>query len=109
MSAGGGRHKPAADPRAARTFSSHQGGNLAFSYASFLTAHSIVQLTTDRSFGRKEAMKVLVSRFISEEAGATAIEYGLLAALISVVIIGAVKVIGTTLNAGFNNIATNLS
>jgi pilus assembly protein Flp/PilA len=54
-------------------------------------------------------MKVLVSRFVSNEAGATAIEYGLLAALISVVIIGAVKLVGTSLNTTFTNIGNNLS
>jgi pilus assembly protein Flp/PilA len=54
-------------------------------------------------------MKVLVSRFISDEAGATAIEYGLLAALIAVVIIGAVKLVGTNLSNTFNNVANNLT
>ena len=54
-------------------------------------------------------MKTVFTRFLKDESGATAIEYGLLAALISVVIIGAVKVVGTKLNAGFNNIAGNLS
>jgi pilus assembly protein Flp/PilA len=54
-------------------------------------------------------MKVLVSRFISEETGATAIEYGLLAALISVVIIGAVKIVGTQVQAAFTNVGNNLS
>jgi pilus assembly protein Flp/PilA len=51
----------------------------------------------------------LLSRFASDESGATAIEYGLLAALISVVIIGAVKVAGTNLNKSFTTISTNLS
>ena len=51
----------------------------------------------------------LLARFLSDEFGATAIEYGLLAALIAVVIIGAVKVVGTTLNDSFNSVATNLS
>jgi pilus assembly protein Flp/PilA len=50
-----------------------------------------------------------ISRFWSDESGATAIEYGLLAALISVVIIGAVKVAGTNLNKSFTTISTNLS
>jgi pilus assembly protein Flp/PilA len=50
-----------------------------------------------------------ISRFFSDESGATAIEYGLLAALIAVVIIGAVKVAGTNLNASFTTISTNLS
>jgi pilus assembly protein Flp/PilA len=54
-------------------------------------------------------MKVLVSRFISDEAGATAIEYGLLAALIAVVIIGAVKLVGSNLSNTFNNVANNLT
>ena len=54
-------------------------------------------------------MKSVFTRFLKDESGATAIEYGLLAALISVVIIGSVKILGTKLNAGFNNIANNLS
>jgi len=43
-------------------------------------------------------MKNLVARFVKDESGATAIEYGLIAAGISVVIIVAVNGIGTTLN-----------
>lgn len=54
-------------------------------------------------------MKVIVSRFLSDEGGATAIEYGLLAALISVVIIGAVKLAGSNLSTTFTNVANNLS
>jgi pilus assembly protein Flp/PilA len=53
-------------------------------------------------------MKALLN-FWSDESGATAIEYGLLAALISVVIIGTVKVAGTNLSAKFQTIANNLS
>jgi pilus assembly protein Flp/PilA len=48
-------------------------------------------------------------RFLSNESGATAIEYGLLAALISVVIIGAVKVAGTNLLTTFTSVGSNLS
>jgi pilus assembly protein Flp/PilA len=48
-------------------------------------------------------------RFWADQSGATAIEYGLLAALISVVIIGAVKTAGTNLSGMFNTIASNLS
>jgi pilus assembly protein Flp/PilA len=111
MSAGEGRHKPPAGRwgRAARACSLDNGVNLFFFYTDLLTASSTVQLTTCGSFGRKEAMKVLVSRFISDEAGATAIEYGLLAALISVVIIGAVKLAGSNLSTTFTNVANNLS
>ena len=53
-------------------------------------------------------MKSLVSRFMKDERGVTAIEYGLLAALISVVIITAVTSIGTSLNTKFTAISTAL-
>jgi pilus assembly protein Flp/PilA len=43
--------------------------------------------------------------FLRDENGATAIEYGLIAALISVVIITAVTLVGTNLTATFNLIA----
>jgi pilus assembly protein Flp/PilA len=51
----------------------------------------------------------LITRFASDESGATAIEYGLLAALIAVVIIGAVKAVGTNLSGKFTDVANNLS
>ncbi|HJS46114.1 MAG TPA: Flp family type IVb pilin [Rhizomicrobium sp.] len=50
----------------------------------------------------------LISRFIRDESGATAIEYGLIAALIAVVIITAVKTVGTSLTATFTTVSTNL-
>ena len=53
-------------------------------------------------------MKNLVTRFAKDESGATAIEYGLIAALISVVIIGVLSAIGTKLTAKFNEISQNL-
>ena len=53
-------------------------------------------------------MRNLFSRFVTDESGATAIEYGLIAAGISVVIITAVKLVGTNLSGTFNNIATNV-
>ncbi|MDE2475952.1 MAG: Flp family type IVb pilin [Alphaproteobacteria bacterium] len=46
--------------------------------------------------------------FAKDESGATAIEYGLIAGLISVVIITAVTTVGTNLSAKFNTIATAL-
>ena len=52
-------------------------------------------------------MKNLVNRFAKDESGATAIEYGLIAALISVVIIGVLSTIGTSLSTKFNEIATS--
>lgn len=53
-------------------------------------------------------MNKLVTRFAKDESGATAIEYGLIAALISVVIIGALSLIGTSLNTKFTAINNNL-
>ena len=53
-------------------------------------------------------MKKIVNRFAKDESGATAIEYGLIAALISVVIIGVLSTIGTNLTAKFNQIAIQL-
>lgn len=54
-------------------------------------------------------MSKFVARFIKDESGATAIEYGLIAALIAVVIIGAVTTLGTNLQAKFNTIATTIA
>jgi pilus assembly protein Flp/PilA len=51
----------------------------------------------------------LIRAFAREEDGVTAIEYGLLAALISVVIVGAVVIIGNQLNTTFTTIGTRLS
>ena len=49
-----------------------------------------------------------IERFTQDRRGATAIEYGLIAALISVVIIGTLAVTGTQLNDTFNFVATTL-
>ncbi|MGB6790847.1 MAG: Flp family type IVb pilin [Pseudolabrys sp.] len=46
--------------------------------------------------------------FLKDDSGPTAIEYGLLAAGISIVIIGAVQGIGSSLNARFDTVATQL-
>jgi pilus assembly protein Flp/PilA len=53
-------------------------------------------------------VRALFLRFLNEQSGATAIEYGLIAAGISLVIIGVVKNIGTTLNTKFTSINTQL-
>jgi pilus assembly protein Flp/PilA len=53
-------------------------------------------------------MKNLVSRFVKDESGATAIEYGLIAAVISVAIITAVNGLGTKLNSNFEAISGSL-
>jgi pilus assembly protein Flp/PilA len=53
-------------------------------------------------------MSKFVQRFVSDESGATAIEYGLIVALIAVVIITAVQTLGTKLNTAFGSINTKL-
>ena len=51
----------------------------------------------------------LISRFIRDESGATAIEYGLIAALIAVVIITGVTAVGTNLSQTFNSLSGKLN
>ncbi|HET7086569.1 MAG TPA: Flp family type IVb pilin [Rhizomicrobium sp.] len=53
-------------------------------------------------------MHNMILAFCKDESGATAIEYGLIAALIAVVIIGGVTAVGTQLSTTFNNISGNL-
>jgi pilus assembly protein Flp/PilA len=53
-------------------------------------------------------MTNLISRFVRDESGATAIEYGLIAALIAVVVITGLTSVGTGLNTKFGSIATSL-
>jgi pilus assembly protein Flp/PilA len=50
-------------------------------------------------------MKALVTKFVKDDSGATAIEYGLIAAGISVAIVTVVGTVGTKLNATFTTIA----
>jgi pilus assembly protein Flp/PilA len=54
-------------------------------------------------------MKTLLSRFVQDESGATAVEYGLIAALIAVVIITGAGALGKALNTQFNSIATKVA
>ena len=53
-------------------------------------------------------MKSLISKFFKDESGATAIEYGLIAAGIAIAIITAVQGVGTQLSTNFNTISTSL-
>ena len=53
-------------------------------------------------------LKLFLANLARDEKGATAIEYGLIAALIAVVIIGTLTTIGTELTAKFNTIAAAL-
>ncbi len=53
-------------------------------------------------------MTKLVSRFLKDESGATAIEYGLIAALISVALITGATALGSKLNIMFNNLSVTM-
>ena len=54
-------------------------------------------------------MKTLLPRFVRDESGVTAIEYGLIAALISVVCIAAMTTAGTALKAVYTSIGNALN
>jgi pilus assembly protein Flp/PilA len=51
----------------------------------------------------------MLANFFRNDEGATAIEYGLIAALIATIIIAAVTLIGTNLSTTFNNVALNVA
>ena len=53
-------------------------------------------------------MTKLIKRFAQDQSGATAIEYGLIVALIAVVIIAAVTTVGTNLNTSFTSVGTSI-
>ena len=53
-------------------------------------------------------MTKLILRFVGDDSGATAIEYALIAAGISIVIVAAVNSIGTSLNSTFSSISSQL-
>jgi pilus assembly protein Flp/PilA len=54
-------------------------------------------------------MRQMIRRFLKDEAGATAIEYGLIAALISIAAIAAMTNVGNNLKTIFNDVANNLN
>ena len=58
---------------------------------------------------REAQMKAIVWGFLTDEKGATAIEYGLIASLIAVTIIGAVSAVGNRLSTTFNEVSSNLN
>jgi pilus assembly protein Flp/PilA len=60
-------------------------------------------------FDLKEQDMNLFTRFAKDESGATAIEYGLIAGLISVVCIAALTTVGTSLKAKFTAVSNNLT
>lgn len=55
-----------------------------------------------------KGLSTLLQQFLRDDEGVTAIEYGLIAALIAVVIIASVQLVGTNLSTVFSNIAAAL-
>lgn len=54
-------------------------------------------------------MKTIFERFVKDESGATAIEYGLIAALISVALITGATTLGNTLNTQFQGLSNKMN
>ena len=54
-------------------------------------------------------MKNIFARFAKDESGATAIEYGLIAALVGVSIVAALKALSTQLNATFTSVSGTMA
>ena len=61
------------------------------------------------NFKRDPMIRRFLANFLSDESGATAIEYGLIAAGIAVAIIAAVQSVGSALNANFGASATAIN
>ena len=74
-----------------------------------MQSERIVTDVVGRVIIRSETMTKLMTRFVKDEAGATAIEYGLIAALIAVVIITALRSVGTNLTTAFTSVSSALS
>ena len=65
-------------------------------------------LGSPKALGSEVIVMAWIKKFLKDEEGVTAIEYGLIAALIALAIIVAVGLVGTGLNTAFNNVATHL-
>ena len=61
-----------------------------------------------KTYLKIESLRYDVTKALADRKGATAIEYGLIAAGIAVVIIGAVKLLGNNLTNMFNNVSNNV-
>ena len=61
-----------------------------------------------RNVTSRMAMAKVIGRFCKNEAAATAIEYALIAGFVSIVIVGAVETIGTSLSITFSSVASGI-
>ena len=92
----------------------------AYTHLVFLASKTVPRATTDDLIAQtrlnyegplevgEDLMRTFLTRFARSESGATAIEYGLIVALIAVVIIGAVTLVGTNLNTQFTSVSTSI-
>lgn len=71
-------------------------------------AHNVSALAISHRAAEKEAAMLTLKRFLKDQSGATAIEYGLIAAGISVAIITVVTTVGTNLKTTFTTVGNAL-
>jgi pilus assembly protein Flp/PilA len=73
-----------------------------------ITANNLAVVAQQQPLYQEYPMTKIFARFVNDESGATAIEYGLIAALVSVVIIGALTTLGTKLTSTFTSVSSSL-
>lgn len=78
-------------------------------FISFLYLVSIPKSKTGYALPMWELNMKNIVRFLKDKSGATAIEYGLIAALIAVAVISGVTALGTNANATFNKVSGEIS
>jgi pilus assembly protein Flp/PilA len=71
-----------------------------------ISPSACISLAASIALPELASMTRMIIRFLRDETGATAIEYGLIAALIAVVIITAVTTLGTNIKGNFTKVAT---
>ena len=76
--------------------------------SSFKIFYYIFYYKSKNNFKREEKIMERFKKFFRDEEGATAVEYGLMVALIAIVIIVAVGLLGTNLSSKFNQVAVSI-
>jgi pilus assembly protein Flp/PilA len=90
-------------------------GSVSFAYFSqhikeIAVSNRYLKIITNHFYYRdkENVMRTMINRLFRDEDGATAVEYGLLVALIAVVILAAVGTLGTNLNTKFTSVSTRV-
>jgi pilus assembly protein Flp/PilA len=91
----------------------HFRSHISVTYFDEISIEEVKSATTRRRYNHPVStedihMTTLVMRFLADDTGATAIEYGLIAAGIAVAIIATVQALGTNLNTTFSTVSTSL-